>query len=108
MATTPGPGSHVAAALAAARPGERWRLTLPPTTLEPDGQVIEGELVGVGDTLAAIPCQLRNARVARVVIKPDHLGIACPTLRWVRDAQRVNTEKEDTHARVQRRVVDRP
>ena len=86
--------------LLGARPGERWRLTLPPAPLHPDGQIIEGEIFGVGDMIDALPPWLRHHGLIRVAIKPQHLPIVYPPLRWVRAAERIDntTTTEATHA----------
>ena len=73
--------------LADARPGERWRLTLPPAPLSPEGQRIEGELIAVAAWGPAIPARLHGP--VRVAIRTA-VGVVYPPLRWVRAAERLD------------------
>jgi hypothetical protein len=70
-----------------ARPGERWRLTLPPAPLFPDGQRMEGELIAVAAWGPEIPRHLHGP--IRVAIRTA-TGTVYPSLRWVRAAERLD------------------
>jgi hypothetical protein len=73
--------------LESAQPGERWRLTLPPAPLSPDGQRIEGELLAVAAGGPEIPGHLHGP--IRVAIRTATATVY-PPLRWIKAAERLD------------------